>query len=169
MDKQIIRANVIPPVTKTTIPNSIVVFDTESKKPEIKNGKEYQTLKLIVGRYIRIDEKINIIKDETQSFEDTEGFVGWLETLSLRDKKLTIYAHNLKYDLQLSGVLQKLIKRGWETKAFVLEDAPNFVRISRDRYTMQFVDTFNYWQFGISKMGEQIGMPKLQMPVGMIV
>jgi len=155
----IIRPDIIPTIKKTTIPQSIVVFDTEAREPEIKNGIEYQTLKIIVGRYIRIDESINIIKDETQSFDDVSGFGGWLETLTRRGRKLIVYAHNLKYDLQLSGILRELIRRGWETKAFVLEDAPNFVRISKGRYSIQFVDTFNYWTFSIKRMGEQIGNP----------
>lgn len=164
MPNQDLRPNKIPNIKKERLPKVIVVFDTESKKPQIQGDVEYQYLMLIVARYIKFHDDLSIAKDFVVSYTNVSQFADWFELLSLRDKAIYVYAHNLKYDLQLSGIFQELVNRGWETKAFVLEDRPNFVRLSKNRRTIIFVDTFNYWSFSVRKMGEQIGYPKLELP-----
>lgn len=158
------KAGAIPSINGYRIPSSLVVFDTEAWRGPKVNGVELQTLRLGVAKHIVLDALHKPKSFAYYHFEDVSSLANWLEYLTRKDKCLYVYAHNLKYDLQLSGLLTWLIGLGWKTSLFVVSDPPTFIRLKRGRMSILFVDTFNYWQFSVSKMGDQLGLAKLPMP-----
>lgn len=158
------KAGAIPPIQQDKIPNRMVVFDTEAYRAGFVAGVELQTLRLGVAHFMEIDPDVNIVKEDWLEFRDVGDLISWLEFLTRKDKSLYVYAHNLKYDLQLSGLLTGLISEGWKVGLFVISDPPTFLRLKRGRMSIIFVDTFNYWQTSLASMGKQIGLDKLEMP-----
>jgi hypothetical protein len=154
----------IQPIHKETFPHRFIVFDTEAFRGDILNGTEVQTFKLSVLRFISLSKSLDILEDETSYYTDINSFTASIDQYTRKDKTLYIYAHNIKYDLQLSGLLRYLLELGWKIKSFVFDDPPTFIKITKNRTSIMFVDTFNYWQTSLSKMGEQLGTFKLSMP-----
>ena len=154
----------IPPITGEKIPQRIVIFDTEAYRSEPINGVELQTLRLGSARYLHVNKDIKILKDQWLDFRTVEALGSWILSLARKDRSLFIYAHNLKYDLQLSGLLNWLIEEGFKASMFVIEDPPTFIRMKRGRVSLMFVDTFNYWQYSVAAMGDQLVNMKLVMP-----
>lgn len=154
----------IKPITRDRYPSRVLVFDTEAYRGDIIDGVEQQTLRLGVARFIELDKSLAILEDEYNTFDSVEGLYSLIEHYQRKDKTLYIYAHNIKYDLQLSGLLKYMLEEGYSITKFVMNDPPTFIRINKDRNNILFVDTFNYWQTSVAKMGDQLGLAKLTMP-----
>ena len=127
-------------------------------------GVESQSMRLGVCRYLQLDKDHSLIEDEYFTTQSGEGLAGFIDWHTRKDHTLYVYAHNLKYDLQLSGLLTILLDKGWKVSLFVVEDPPTFIRLKKGRKSILMVDTFNYWQFSVDKMGQQLGLSKLTMP-----
>ncbi len=154
----------LKPLKGAQIPGRIIVFDTEAYRPGFAARVETQTLRLGIARYTMLDKTATPRKTEVIDFSDIAPFYGFIMTHAARDCTLYIYAHNLKYDLQLTGIIPFMVAKGWKVKTFVIDDPPTFIKMSNGRLSVMFVDTFNYWQFSLAKMGEQLQFPKLKMP-----
>ncbi len=154
----------IPTIERDKYPKRILVFDTEAFRGEIIEGTEIQTYRLGVLRFVELSKTLDVIKDEVEYCYDPRALATAIEQYARKDKALYVYAHNIKYDLQLSGMLTTFIEAGWKVKLFVMDDPPTFIRISKNRSSIVFVDTFNYWQTSVEQMGKQLGNDKLVMP-----
>lgn len=154
----------IPVIHADRYPSRFVVFDTEAFRGEAVKGVELQTLRVGVGRYVDLRGGGVGQGDGYYTFTTVEGLGSWLEYLTRKDTTLFVYAHNLKYDLQLTGLLTWLVGEGWRASLFVVEDPPTFIKLKRGRMSLTFVDTFNYWQTSVEAMGRQLGLVKLVMP-----
>lgn len=154
----------IPTIERERYPKRIIVFDTEAFRGEIKDGIEVQTYRLGVMRFVKLSKTLDILEDETEYIYDGKALQCAIEQYSRKDACLYVYAHNIKYDLQLSGILTGFLEDGWKIKTFVMDDPPTFIRINKNRTSIIFVDTFNYWQSSVEVMGKQLGISKLTMP-----
>ncbi len=154
----------IPGISKDKYPRRLLVFDTEAWRGEIIDGVEIQTYRLGVIRYVELDKSLKITKDEIEYCYDNQALMATVDLRTRKDQALYVYAHNIKYDLQLSGMLTGFIENGWKVKLFVMDDPPTFIRISKNRSSIVFVDTFNYWQTSVETLGKQLGLSKLDMP-----
>ena len=155
----------IPELSRDRYPSRLLVFDTEAYRTTPINGVEVQSFRIAVTHFIELDKALNILDEDYSYFTDIPALMGCIDHFTRKDKTLYIYAHNLKYDLQLIGILKELLSLKWVIKTFVFEDPPTFIKLSRNRSHIIFIDTFNYWQFSLAKMGEQLGKAKLTMPI----
>lgn len=158
------RSGEIPPIKRERFPSSLLVFDTEAYRSGFKDGVEIQSLRMGVAYYMKIDDELSVVDDHYTRFTTVSELVEFIEWHVRKDRALYVYAHNLKYDLQLSGLLTELLGRAWSVGLFVVDDPPTFIRLKRGRSSILFVDTFNYWQFSLAKMGEQLSLAKLTIP-----
>lgn len=158
------RCGPIPALKKDRFPSSLVVFDSEAVRGGFIDGVELQVLRFGVARHLKLDESLDPVEDSFLTFREVSELSSFIELYTRKDRSLFVYAHNLKYDLQLTGLLTDLLSRKWEVGLFVAEDPPTFLRLKRGRSSIMMVDTFNYWQFSLAKMGEQLKLPKLPMP-----
>lgn len=154
----------LPGIHKETFPRKLLIFDTESFRGNVVNGTEVQSFRLCVSHYIELNDSLDINREEWYQTKTTEAFADYVELMTRKDQSLYIYAHNIKFDLQLSGLLTRLLEHNWEIKTFTMDDPPTFIKLHNGRKTIILVDTFNYWQTSISEMGKQLGLPKLSMP-----
>lgn len=153
----------LPPVKRERYPQRLIVFDTEAYRSTPVDGVELQTLRLGVASFVELDPTLEVVTQDHYNFTTPEGLGEFIEWHTRKDKSLFVYAHNLRYDLQLSGVYTWLVDHGWTTTLFVIESPPTFIKLKRGRMSITFVDTFNYWQFSLEAMGEQLGLPKLKV------
>ncbi len=154
----------IPQITQERYPSRLIVWDTEAWRGEVTGGVELQSLRLGVAWLAELDNQAHPYNESWHEFTTMNDLADLVEYWTRKDKTVYLYAHNLKYDLQLSGLFTALIERSWRTTLFVVDDPPTFIRLKRGRMSILMVDTFNYWQFSLSAMGEQLGLSKLPMP-----
>lgn len=151
----------IPTIKEARYPNRFIVFDTEAFISPPVDGVELQTLRLGVAVFVELDKDLNPTVKDWFDFTTVEGLQDFIEYCGRKDRTLYVYAHNLKYDLQLSGLYNVMVSEGWTNSLFVIEDPPTFIKLKRGRFSVTFVDTFNYWQYGLKAMGDQLGLDKL--------
>ena len=154
----------IKPITKDNYPKRLIIFDTEAYRSNKIDGVERQSLRLGVARYLELTPDLEVIEDEYYNFTTVDGLLAYIEQHQRKDKTLFVYAHNIKYDLQLTGLLKLMLEDGYTVSKFVMNDPPTFIRLVRNRSHVMFVDTFNYWQTSVAKMGDTLGLAKLTMP-----
>lgn len=154
----------IPIINANRYPKRLIVFDTEAYRSPPVDGIELQTFRLAVLHSMTLDKNLNITDDEYYYCADNKALFAYIDNFTRKDCTTYVYAHNIKYDLQLSGLLTFMLEAGYKVGTFVFSDPPTFVRLTRNRTTIMFVDTFNYWQTSLSKLGDQLNLPKLQMP-----
>lgn len=160
------REGAIPPINKERFPGSVIVFDTEATRGGFAGGVEMQSFRFGVATFFRLTASLEVEGQEWVNFDRAVDLVDFIIWHARKDKTLHVYAHNLKYDLQLSGALTEFLARGWGVSLFVTDDPPTFIRLKRGRSSILMVDTFNYWQFSLAKMGDQLQLSKLTMPPG---
>lgn len=145
-------------------PSRLLIFDTEAYREGFINGEERQTLRLGVLRSLIINDNLQVEKDDYLQFTTCENLYSYIEYFCRKDKTTYIYAHNIKYDLQLTGLLKQMLSDGWVITLFVMDDPPTFIKMKNGRKSVCFVDTFNYWQTSVANMGKQLKYPKLELP-----
>jgi hypothetical protein len=158
------QVGAIPPIKAERYPKRIIIFDTEAYRSNPVNGVELQTLRLGVALYLELDAWGEVLKQEYYNFTTGLELTDFITWHTRKDKSLYVYAHNLRYDLQLSGLYGELVSQGWIASLFVIESPPTFIKLKQGRKSITLVDTFNYWQFSVKAMGEQLGLGKLTMP-----
>lgn len=157
------KPGAIPLITSERLPKNLLVFDTEAFRSPPVNGVEAQSLRLGVACFIDLSDLQSPKVDNFYHFRTGEELVDFIIYHTRKDRSLYVYAHNIKYDLQLSGALTGLIAQGFTPSMFVIDDPPTFMRLKRGRASIMLVDTFNYWQYSIKEMGEQLGKLKLSV------
>ncbi len=156
----------IPKLESEKYPRAILVIDTEATRGGFVDGVETQVLRLGVSRYVKLSDELEIERNVYDRFVTGEGLLEIIEWHTRKDQSLYIYAHNLKYDLQLTGLLPMLLASGWRVSLMVMQDPPTFIRLKSRRKSILLVDTFNYWQTSLARLGEQLSSAKAKMPEG---
>lgn len=54
---------------------------------------------------------------------------------------------------------------GWECSRAMIEDPPNYFKWRKGDKSLKLLDTTNYWKVSLAKIGERIGLEKLDFPV----
>ena len=74
---------------------------------------------------------------------------------------LTVFAHNVGYDLLATGVLPRLRSRGWEAEHPYAKGPIFIMRARKGRHTLLFLSSTNFFVSTLAKLGEAFGLPKL--------
>lgn len=83
----------------------------------------------------------------------------------LRPKiKLYLFCHNTSFDLPIVDCFNYLPRLGFVLKSAIIEAPPTILRFRRDTSTIMILDTLNIWRMPLKFLGEEIGLPKLEMP-----
>lgn len=168
-------------------PQSMIFFDTETESHEHPTapGKRIEQFRLGCATRLR-REKGRITRRKSIVFWDTDDFWRFVIGFTRPREVVWVFAHGIGFDLRVvgwrgkidSGEL-KLVRRSrsirqpvggnvnikHRTALIVLDDPPTIVdSYTLDSCTIRFVDTRNYWRCSLADIGEQIGVPKLEMP-----
>ena len=139
---------------KNEIANHIIFFDTETT-----NDGELQVLKLGWACYYRIDKSV----EKWFFFREAKEFWDFVESRCYSKTKLWIFAHNIVFDLFVVKWIEELDKRGWKRKKLYENSNMFFAEYRKDKKTIIFIDSFNYFKASIEEMGELIGIPKMHV------
>ena len=150
----------------TAIPRYFLFFDTETRGEDIGNGERREVLRL--GWAVRVyrDRREEKVREKWCEFRTVEDFWNFVEA-SVPDKsKIWCFAHNLDFDFRVLHGFKVLKERGWSIETFIYDSKNIILSFRRDGKTLLFLDTFNFFKGSVKKMGESIGLEKLEVNFG---
>lgn len=153
-------------IESTTTPTNLFFFDTETKDSNKGKDKACEKHKLWFGCYraYRLEgaKRTRIISG---TFDTIDGF--WESLVSRLDKKrtLNVYAHNAAFDLTIIDFWRISEELGWSIEFAVLEAPPVILSISTPQGRFNVIDTLNYFKVSLSKLGESVGLDKLEIDI----
>lgn len=148
---------------RTTIPNVIVFIDTETTETSL-TAKKHE-LKFKSGCMI-IDEltpDIRAINRRIFYINSIDDFYLSIEELSAHYPKLTVFGHNLGFDLRILGAFHRFTTQGYLSSAPIINNRIFIWRVSKKRHTINFIDTANLGVTTVDELGRIIGLPKLNI------
>jgi hypothetical protein len=149
---------------KLKFPRACVFLDTETTTIQ-EDEKEHRP-KLVFGaaEFIVLDDEINIISYERQSFQVREDF--WVKFYSFLSSEqiIHVYAHNWSFDFPVLNGLEVLPALGFKLTHQVTDCPPLILTFEGGRYKIKIVDTLNYYRSSLAEMGRSLGIQKLDMP-----
>lgn len=102
-------------------------------------------------------------KDGYKLFYDKEEMIKYLFKLARKTSTLQVTATNLMFDF--TGLFYG--SKYWNDFQLVMKQGKMLMAKYKDpngHFTLAFIDTLNYAQFGVKTMGEILGKPKLETP-----
>jgi len=136
--------------------------DTETH-PEIDGKTEVQ--KFTLGWIFTWESKEDPIKKNVTEifFDNAEAYNKYFETTVRKYKSLTIYAHNIFFDLQCSGFFNYFTTQGWELDWIYDKGLTYILRIIKGKEKIMILSTTNYFDCSLRKLGEMIGLEKQEI------
>lgn len=179
----------IPYNDSVETPNNLMFFDTETKpdKSRSSEGNEFHRLHLGVAMSCR-NNNGELTHERTLRFKHNEEFYQFLESRYLDKKPLWVFAHNLPFDLTIVDFWTQLSKgrftlykeevakssisnnnkvsKCWKG-LFVDDDPPCIFSMKSDSgFRVNFIDTRNFWRTSLARIGDMVGIKKLDIPKG---
>lgn len=141
-----------------------VWFDTETSQHTISPGVVEHHLTFGWAAYRRrLDDGV-WSDPQWHRYEDPDSFWCWLESKVRAKTRLYAFCHNTSFDLAVLDCFRHLPVRGWKLTTAVIDAPPTILRWRKDGSSLHLLDTLNLWRLPLKKIGEQIGLPKLDMP-----
>lgn len=150
-------------------PQYFVFLDTETTP--IQKDKVTQELKLKLG----VAESYRRLEDGTMSFQHravllkNEDFYAFLEANAPKGRRTFVVAHNIGFDMQVLDLVRwfkdadyRRLNTFMSPAALLLKYRKGKRRKARNVSTIVVFDNMNIFHTSLAKLGDAIGMPKLE-------
>lgn len=145
-------------------PNSWVAFDCEARRARDRRG-ETQTFRLAVAEdWYRPTNDTPWYPPRRAEFTDPAALWAWIGRCRPDVSRTVVVAHNIAYDLRVTCALEELAGLGWTPEPPMISEGRVMFRFRKGRRRLVCVDSMNWWPWGLARVGEAIGMPKLDLP-----
>lgn len=157
-------AHYLHPQKTSRIPRRYVFFDTEAHRDSITGG-ESQRWRLGVTARVKWREQsqtwspVEPVRHNTQ-----DSLIDHILDYGRKDARTVVVAHNLAYDVRISGLLPGLLGRGWRVERPTFTSEHVSFEAVRDRVRLVFVDSLSLLPKSISALGGLLGVPKMPLP-----
>lgn len=143
--------------------NRLLFFDVEAYIEKIDEKTEKHKTRLIVYRYVELDDEGKVKFSEYGNSNSNEGFVDYLLSKAIKDITLYVICHNANYDIQISGVVNRLLEQGYKVTKAILEFPPFVMSFSKGKHRITFFDNLNFARTSIKELGKSIGLEKYEI------
>lgn len=158
------RAHYVKHNAVTRVPRSFIYLDTEAYR-DGDERREVQTFRLAVAAHDSKKHGDNGWMDRvwTHSTDPTQLWA-WIAGRVRAKSRTVLVAHNLAYDLRISDAFTHLPALGYEFVNGRIEDRQAWVLWRNGDKTLICVDSTAWVAVALGKLGEAIGIPKLDLP-----
>lgn len=148
----------------TTIPRRFVYLDSEANQTT-RRGDRVQSFRLAVAAFeYRVERTGAWSERQFETFTAPKNLWYSVDQCTRSKSRTVVVAHNLAYDLRITHALTELPRLGWTLKAIKLDGGHAWASWSRDKRTLMMVDSMSWIPYGLEKLGQLIGTPKLDLP-----
>lgn len=148
----------------TELPHNCIWFDTETTPFEIAPGETGQRLNFGWACYQQRRSNGKWCVPTWQRFTKPLQFLKWIDTKTREKTRTYIFAHNYHFESAVLNLFYHLPKLGWENTRAIVESPPFILAWRKDKKTIEFLDTGNWWMQKAATIGESIGVEKLPFP-----
>lgn len=157
------RAKSINVPKRKTIPHSLLFLDTETIEQDETSDTKQLVFKSGCMIFVELDDKLLIKSREVYNIYEIEDFYDYLEQLSITHNNISIFAHNLGFDLRILHCFHRLSADGWKSKAPIINNRLFLWTLRYNHRVLDFVDTANLGVSTVEELGRIIGKPKLDI------
>ena len=97
-------------------------------------------------------------------FTTRDTFWEWVDSKARRKAKLYLFCHNTSFDLPVLDVFHDLARYGWILRSAIIDAPPTILRFTNNTKSIVILDTLNFFRMPLKYLGEEIGLPKIDMP-----
>jgi hypothetical protein len=147
---------------QSRMPKRWITFDTEASREKVRNG-EIQSWAM--GAAIRWRRDLKTGKHiERRTFRDPAELWQWVASYCRPGERTVCCAHNLGYDVRISGLLEHLPKLGFGLEWCNLDRNVSSMTWRSPFGSLVFMDTFTWLPMTLSKIAALVDSEKLRMP-----
>lgn len=155
--------HIMKPNKNTEMPRYHAFLDTETKGIDIGLDMLEQSLKVgwCCFQYYDIERR--------EKYEKWIEFRRAKEVWEFIDKEIPnkgtvwVWAHNMDFDFRVCKGFTELEKLGYHLSKFVFETGRVMLKWIKPGKAINVVDTLNYFKVSLAKLGEDIGIPKMEV------
>lgn len=166
-------------------PSRLIFLDTETLACQVPNEPTHERhiLRLGVAKlYVKTDEGFRC--KDVKRFTISAEFFGWFYSQLRKRKPTWVYAHNIAFDFTILGGWTEIdqgrlrifehsqtgsicmadktsANKTWRGKT-ALDGVPFILECRTDTGPCKFIDTYNYWNVQLEKLGRYVGLEKLE-------
>lgn len=155
------RSGLLKRLQRVTYPDAFVFFDTETKAKMRDDAKNIQELRLGVANYILRDKQFNVKKEQELIFYSNIEFFEFLESHCHKRRKLHVFAHNIAFDLMVTGIFHHYHEQGYDLSPPIHAGFRFIWTFKHELGTMVFINTGNYINTKLENIGVDLGYEKL--------
>ena len=148
---------------KCWTPHLVAFFDTEFPRDPERPGSP-QLFKCACAAKARRHGKGRRDPVESLQTDQPHMLADWVEQAAEPGSALWLYGHNVAVDVHSSGLLDALLGRGWSLSRHGLANPSMWALLVRGRQSIHLCDSLSLFGVGEKRMGELLGLPKLDMP-----
>lgn len=141
------------------IPRRVIFFDTETKDKKI-NATDREAV-FNIGWACYWDSLRDT--EEWFYFETKKKFWDFVLSKTYEGSKLVLVAHNIAFDFRVLDGFTTLLTRGYSTNKVIFKGVMNIYQFSKRGRSILCLDNMNFFSGKLAKLGENVGLPKLDM------
>lgn len=147
----------------TSFPQYVIFFDTETKEKDIAINTKELSLKLGVAYLTRYYKGKGYLKESECVFYTRAQFEKWINKTCTGKKRFIITAHNVGFDVRITGIMKRLVKNGWKRNSFILDEHKFMAALRKDNTSIFIMDNMQLFNVSLKSLGESIGISKLEV------
>jgi len=150
----------------TKAPQFVVFFDTETKDKHITPTKKELTLKLGYAILTRRFEGKGYVTQSECIFYNRATFFKWIDKVCVGKSKYTFVAHNIGFDVRITGIMRYLSTHEWERTSFILDGLNFMARYRKGKTSIFLMNNMQLFNVSLRELGNSVGMEKLEVDFG---
>ena len=146
------------------VPQQFIVFDTETDAFTVSDKVIENRLRFGWACYQRRRDCRHWCQPEWFRFEKPMQFWQWVLLHVRSGTRLYLFCHNANFDIPVLKGFASMRKLGWKLYRAIIDSPPVIVKWRQGKCTVELLDTLNWWKMPLAKIGESVGVRKLDMP-----
>jgi len=148
------------PLRSDRTPRRVVFFDTETWIYSQPDGSQRHLYRLGYATYCTLQRDGSLKRQNEVLTYDPLDLCDWIIDYAQPKKPLTAIAHNVWFDFRVSGMLYRLLDRGYRLTRFFVRGKTQILAFKNDERKIRFLSTTNFFPLSVEQLGAEIGLKK---------
>ena len=157
------KTGAIQPALGNKIPVDLLFLDTETYSYEISDKQTEQKFKLGVLIYVNLSETGEVLKREVLYKWDLDEFLNLIYLAISLHKSITMFGHNIGFDLRVIGLFHYLHDLGYSSKPPIINERAFIWDASDGKHKITVLDTANFAVHSVKQLGKSLAYEKMEV------
>lgn len=157
------RAHILKENRGSGYPVRVIFFDTETLPVDLGEGRVEHKFRLGWACFWRRRPETGKDNEEWYRIEDLPSFWEWVIGKSYTKTRLYLVAHNLDFDLAVTGGYRAILAAGFKLLNHWEKGVSRFYHWKQGNRSIIGLDNANYFQGSLARLGKSLGVEKLEV------